>query len=105
MSAKHDSFIHSMLTCCLQIDHDDKVLLLNDKYPKGRRHGLVVPRIAELLDLSCLRQHHLQVLEHMRQRGEQWAASQAAAVDNVCFDLAACICCPFGHSVALCDCA
>ncbi len=45
---------------------DEQCLLINDKYPKAKRHALVIPRTAELDSPSQLGQKHLPLLRHMQ---------------------------------------
>ena len=45
---------------------DEQCLLVDDKYPKAKRHALVIARTAELDEPSQLRQTHLPLLRHMQ---------------------------------------
>ena len=57
------------------------MVLMLDKFPKARRHALVVARDPSLESIAALRGSpvHLELLEHMRAVGSRWAAEQAAA--------------------------
>jgi Scavenger mRNA decapping enzyme C-term binding len=68
----------------MQIDHDDKVLVMHDAYPKARHHILVIALDPGLLDISCLRSCHVPLLQHMRARAAAWFDARAAPVGRVC---------------------
>ncbi|KAK3284465.1 hypothetical protein CYMTET_7885, partial [Cymbomonas tetramitiformis] len=47
------------------VAYDSEMLLLQDKYPKGRYHWLVVARDPELESAACLRLEHAPLIERM----------------------------------------
>lgn len=47
-----------------------------DKFPKARRHALVVAREPQLESIAALRREHLPLLKHMQQLGHTWAQEQ-----------------------------
>eukprot|EP00873_Tetraselmis_striata_P003965 jgi/Tetstr1/424229/TSEL_000158.t1 len=51
-------------------------VLVYDKYPKARRHALVVSTNPELQSIEELRHRHLPELRHMEACGRAWAARQ-----------------------------
>ncbi|KAG6556035.1 hypothetical protein Mapa_001976 [Marchantia paleacea] len=53
----------------------DVAVVLNDLYPKAKKHVLVLSRKQGLDALEDARQEHVALLEHMHYLGEKWAAS------------------------------
>ena len=54
---------------------DEQCLLMHDKYPKARRHALVIARTAGLDGPSQLGQEHLPLLRHMQASRTAWCVS------------------------------
>ena len=83
-SLAYHGMVRFASTCpALQVLHDEAVLVVHDKYPKGMHHGLVIPRQHGLLDVSCLQRGHLPLLQHMRQQAQQFATRHPVA-QEVC---------------------
>ncbi|GMY25543.1 transcription factor bHLH140 [Fagus crenata] len=55
------------------LEISDDVVVLNDLYPKAKRHLLVVPRSEGLDCLADVRKEHLQLLRTMHDVGLKWA--------------------------------
>ncbi|KAM9792783.1 aprataxin [Neosynchiropus ocellatus] len=49
----------------MQVYKDDKVVVINDKYPKARYHWLVLPWIS-IPNLKALRAEHCELVRHMQ---------------------------------------
>ena len=48
----------------LQLFEDDRIVIINDRYPKARYHFLVLPR-EKIVDLTSVTSSHIPLLEHM----------------------------------------
>lgn len=53
-----------------------QAIVMLDKFPKARRHALVVARDPALESIAALRAQHLPLLRHMRTLAEDWARQQ-----------------------------
>lgn len=82
----------------VQIEHDDRCLVIRDAYPKAKFHILVIARDPALLDISCLRAHHVPLLNHMRGKAEAWFSSRKHEVGAV--RALPCVACAAAHVVA-----
>jgi diadenosine tetraphosphate (Ap4A) HIT family hydrolase len=84
------------VACRMQLMSNELFVVIKDKFPKARLHILIISRAEELLDLSCLRRCHLQLLCQMGEIGQQWAMQVCpAAVSEVCIPSYECL----SHSV------
>lgn len=54
----------------LQVDTDDKVVVIKDKYPKAKHHYLVLPK-EDISDLKNLKREHVPLLKHMEDMGQK----------------------------------
>ncbi|XP_053713394.1 aprataxin [Synchiropus splendidus] len=54
----------------MQVYKDDKVVVINDKYPKARYHWLVLPWIS-IPNLKALRAEHSELVRHMQDVAEK----------------------------------
>ncbi|CAO2827081.1 unnamed protein product [Amaranthus hypochondriacus] len=63
------------------------VVVLNDAYPKAKRHILVLARLDRLDSLKDVRQEHLQLLTTMHQVGMKWIERFLAEDESLCFRL------------------
>ncbi|XP_038051121.1 aprataxin-like [Patiria miniata] len=62
--------LDSMKDPNLQVEKDDKVVVIKDKYPKARYHYLVLPK-ENISKLKALQPDHLELLKHMHEVGER----------------------------------
>lgn len=53
-----------------QVYKDEKVVVIQDKYPKARFHWLVLPWDS-ISSLKALRREHVELLRHMERVGER----------------------------------
>ena len=51
----------------LQLYEDDRVVIIDDRYPKARHHFLVLPR-ERIVDLASVTSSHIPLLEHMSEK-------------------------------------
>ncbi|XP_057519326.1 transcription factor bHLH140 isoform X2 [Amaranthus tricolor] len=63
------------------------VVVLNDAYPKAKRHILVLARLDHLDSLEDVRQEHLKLLTTMHQVGMKWIERFLAEDESLCFRL------------------
>lgn len=54
----------------MQVDEDDRVIVIKDLFPKSKFHYLVLPR-ERIDDLGSLDQNHVELLEHMHETGRK----------------------------------
>ncbi|XP_022095257.1 aprataxin-like isoform X2 [Acanthaster planci] len=53
-----------------QVQEDDRVVVIKDKYPKARYHFLVLPK-ENISKLKALKADHLDLLKHMHEVGQR----------------------------------
>jgi aprataxin len=64
----------------LQLYEDDRIVIINDRYPKARHHFLVLPR-KSINDLASLNSDHLELVEHMQEKAEERAVEKHRGVE------------------------
>lgn len=60
------------------MEFDDRLVLVLDKFPKARRHLLVIARDPQLQGPLNLTAAEVPLLEHMEHKAQQWVARQEA---------------------------
>lgn len=75
----------------VQVSHDEHTMVVQDKFPKGRVHLLVIARDKCLLDISCLRRQHVPVLDHMVAIAERSVLTHGQGLGIVRFHPSSCL--------------
>ena len=64
----------------LQLFEDDRIVIINDRYPKARHHFLVLPR-EKIVDLASVTSSHIPLLEHMLEKARDKADYEFPGVE------------------------
>ena len=64
----------------LQLFEDDRIVIINDRYPKARHHFLVLPR-EKIVDLSSVTSSHIPLLEHMQDKARERVDNEFPGVE------------------------
>lgn len=54
----------------LVVESDDLIVIIKDKYPKAKKHFLILPK-AEINTIKDLKKEHLSLLNHMHNKAEE----------------------------------
>ena len=64
----------------LQLFEDDRIVIINDRYPKARHHFLVLPR-EKIVDLASVTSSHIPLLEHMLEKARDRVDNEFPGVE------------------------
>ena len=64
----------------LQLFEDDRIVIINDRYPKARCHFLVLPR-EKIVDLASVTSSHIPLLEHMLEKARDRVDNEFPGVE------------------------
>ncbi|KAK9838363.1 hypothetical protein WJX81_007271 [Elliptochloris bilobata] len=74
-----DIALHPERHAAVVLAQDAACVLIRDKYPKARRHALVLPRITGLDSAADLTRAHLPLLARMQAKADAWVAEQRSS--------------------------